>query len=528
MNVLTSVEGAPWQPQYYTKPLTFDIDGEQVVNYRSSLDWVYDWTPLFLKSYSDFQEPDSPFRLTAWQRWVVESSSELDYDGSWRYRRFLCLVGRKNGKTEVAALLILSHLLTAPSFAEIYSAAVNTTQARLCFDKVKRWIEETPDLAAIFHVQDSENKITNKITGTYYRALASDNGRSVQGLNPYFIVMDELHVWDDGGEAQVRAAYKFYDTLVTAAGARRQSQIFIISTAGENVNDSLLGKIYRKAISISQGKDEDDTFGMAIWEVPADHDPLEEKNWYLASPNLAEGFMNISYLRSMLKEYVDTNINTFFRYFLNQWVRTTGEMYVSEYHWGMAEDKEATIPPGAKVVAGFDGSRNNDSTVIVVQDLETGVFKPWGLWEKDYNDEKWAVDREDVLRSFRQLMDTYDVQEIRVDGSYWQNELKVWGRKYKIPFQEFKQSRARTVPAGDAWLQDLIEGHIKHTGDEDMTRHVMNTVRNKDGKPSKENSHSRHKIDLTMGAIFANDARVFWKQRLARKNEMPQSNFLAF
>ena len=529
-NPLIIEPGTPWEPLYHTDPLVFEIDGEQVTNNRTSADWITEWTPKFLKSYSDFEEKGSMFNLTEWQSWLLQSSCELNWEGNMRYRFYLCMIGRKNGKTEMAALLVLMHLMTAPDYAEIYSAAVNTQQARIVFERVKRWIQEEPELSDLFKITDSKSMIFNRLTGTWYRALAAD-GPGAQGANPYFIVMDELHVWDEGGQAQARSAQNFFNTLITAAGARKESQIFIISTAGENVHDTLLGIEYKKAIRIVKGEIEDDSYGFACWEVPEDLDPLDENNWKLALPNLAAGLLSIEYLRSMMKQLANQNINNFFRYFLNQWVRTSGETYISEYHWTNAGEDGVDIPIGAKVVAGFDGSINNDSTGIVVMWLRDDgkpVFKTWGLWEKDYDDPSWAVDRESVKLSFKKLIDTYDVIEVRVDGTYWISDLKRWGKELDIRFMPFPQSRERLVPAGDEFINDIIDGNIVWVNeDEDLNRHVMNATRSIHGKPQKETPKSRHKIDLLMCAIFANNARIWWEERNKRNNK-PKRGVIGF
>lgn len=509
-------DDAIYKPRYHTKPLVFDVHGLEVINNRSAFDWVYDFTPKFLKSRSDFQPDGSMFRLANWQNKLLLAANELDFHGNLRYRTVLTMVARKNGKTELAAISVLMHLLTAPDYAEIYSAAVDTTQAKICFDKVRNWINDDPSLQEIFHVQDHHNTITNRLTGTKYRAIAMDP-KSAQGLNPYFIVIDELHAWDAGGQNQAETALAFYNALISASGARKQSQVMIITTAGENVNDTILGKLYKKGIRIVNGEEEDDSFGFFCWEIPEDMDPLDRKNWYLANPNLAEGLISIEYLESMLKQMVALSINAFFRYHCNQWVRTTGERYISEYHWAEAGVDGQKIEPGRKVVAGFDGSRNADATGIVIQDFETGLMDVWGLWERDPLQPNWTVNREQVKQSFKDLRDNYDIVDIWVDETYWSSDLEKWAKELNIPMQRVQQSADRQITLGNDFVKDVVEKNISHTKNEDLTRHVNNAIRTNKDKPGKEKQGSRHKIDLLMCAIFANGARTFWTERNKKK-----------
>lgn len=141
-------------------------------------------------------------------------------------------IGRKNGKSELAAAICLLHLIgpEAEINGEVISGATTHKQARIIFEKLVDFINITPGLKKYFKIVDSTSAITVRAgmtkhaAGSKYRAIAAGPG-AAQGLNPTLIIMDELGV---------ATSRKFYDAMVSSQKARPQPFLMVISTQADS------------------------------------------------------------------------------------------------------------------------------------------------------------------------------------------------------------------------------------------------------------------------------------------------------
>jgi phage terminase large subunit-like protein len=180
----------------------------------------------FIEAYLTFtkgQSAGKPFKLEIWQRALIRRIyNDLDEDGFRRIRTFYTSVPRKNGKTELAAAIGLFHLLSeGEKGADIVCAAKSRDQAKLVFNAARIMVEQSPELRSRVRIF----KTALEYKGNVLRTLSYDS-QIAMGLNPSLVLCDELHVWE--GES----GRDFFETLVSAQGARRQPLIFIITTAG--------------------------------------------------------------------------------------------------------------------------------------------------------------------------------------------------------------------------------------------------------------------------------------------------------
>lgn len=112
------------------------------------------------------------FRLREWQKdFIRDVYSPCDKTSNRVVRRAVLSIARKNGKTELAAALILVHLIgpEAELNGEIYSAANDREQAAIVFFAVKRMIEASPALSAALQVVPSTKVIFVKRPGSRRR-----------------------------------------------------------------------------------------------------------------------------------------------------------------------------------------------------------------------------------------------------------------------------------------------------------------------------------------------------------------------
>lgn len=118
-------------------------------------------------------------------------------------------------------------------------------------------------------------------TESSFKALASDSN-SLDGLNAYFVICDEVHAWKDKNLLDV-----MYDSM----SAREQPLLLETSTMG-TVRESVFDNEYEYASAIIDGYEGqeggiiDETVLAVIYELDKPDEWQEEKKWYKANPGL--------------------------------------------------------------------------------------------------------------------------------------------------------------------------------------------------------------------------------------------------
>ena len=185
--LLTSLPG--YDPFEQADGCTFDPEAAQR---------VMDFFPECLK-HCKGPLAGQPFELETWQRATVANVYGWKRaDGRRRFREVLIYVAKKNGKTALAAGLVLYALAGDGEFgAEVYSAAASRDQAALVFGHAAGMVKLEPELSKRLTLYGHRGgSITKAIAYpdqmSSYRCLAAD-ANTADGTNPSFVVIDELH-----------------------------------------------------------------------------------------------------------------------------------------------------------------------------------------------------------------------------------------------------------------------------------------------------------------------------------------------
>ncbi len=191
------------------------------------------------------------------------------------------------------------------------------------------------------------------------------------------------------------------------------------------------------------------------------------------------------------------------RYFLNQ-PSTDTDKYMDAVAWKAAAEPEA-LEPGTEVVLGYDGSRKDDATVLVASRLSDGKIFQIACWERPpgpvgYN---WEVPRVEVDETVREAFEKYKVIKIWADPSGWQSYLDAWNTTFiDRVVAVYPASQRKLMAQGlDRFLEDVLEGRLKHDGSAELTRHVLNAVPTRYGQVKKPSQ--AHKIDGLIAAVLA-------------------------
>lgn len=189
-------------------------------------------------------------KLELWQKAAISCIFGIvDEMGVRIFREVVIIIGRKNGKSLLAAAIIAYCLYMDGEYgAEIYCAAPKLDQA----DMVYRAFEQ------IVSGEDELQEITRRRKADIYVEESNSNVKKIafnakksDGFNPHLVVCDEIASWpgDQG--------LKQYEVLKSGMGSRRQPIMLSISTSGyvnEGIYDELIKRCTRFLLGDSREK----------------------------------------------------------------------------------------------------------------------------------------------------------------------------------------------------------------------------------------------------------------------------------
>lgn len=214
-------------------------------------------------------EPWQVFILTAVFGWVNKQ-------GFRRFRTAYLELPRKQGKSTLSSGVAL-YMLAADGEpgAEVYSAATTRDQAKIVFGDAQKMVQRTSAIREGLGVQASAHAVYQPDTGSTFKALSRDQDGNLDGLNVHCAVIDELHGHKDRG---------VWDVIETATGARKQSLVWAITTAGFN----RAGICYEQRMYVCKllnGSHKDETYFGIIYTIDEADDPFSPEAWAKANPN---------------------------------------------------------------------------------------------------------------------------------------------------------------------------------------------------------------------------------------------------
>lgn len=200
------------------------------------------------------------------------------------------------------------------------------------------------------------------------------------------------------------------------------------------------------------------------------------------------------------------------RYFLNRPMSSKDAWIADDIVKRQA--RAGVLEPGESVALGFDGSLNDDSTVLIASRMSDGMIFPVGIWAKPEGPAGnwWEVPRSDVLAKIREAFNTYDVTRLYADPHEWRSDIDKLAEEFGERVLTWATSRDVSMGSAlDRIRTDLMNGSLFHSGDGTLMEHFSNAyVRNKGihRLVRKEHNKSDRKIDSVIGATLAYEARA--------------------
>lgn len=467
-----------------------------------------------------------PFDPRPWQQAIIrELFGRMRADDPARraYRTCYIEIPRKNGKSEIAAAFALYGLIgDGVTGAEVYSAAADKDQAALVFGVAAQMVRNDPALSARLKVIDSQKRIIDHKTGSFYRAISAE-AYSKHGFNASMVIYDELHAAPNR---------ELWDVLTTSQGARHEPLTIAITTAGYD-RHSICYEQHDYARKVLDGIVTDPTFYPVIYAAPDEADWTDERVWQKANPAL-EDFRDIEEMRAVAHKAREILAlqNTFRRLYLNQWTEQSVR-WIDMAAWDAcagAADWRALRErmKGKACFGGLDLSTRTDLTALVLafEEDDHTVLVPW-FWcpEEDIRKrsradrvpyDQWVqaglltatagnvVDQGFIREDINRLVGEYRLQELAFDP--WNaTKLCLELQGDGIVIAETRQG-FRTLSEPTKHLGALVTGRtLAHGGHPILRWMASNMVTRDDANdniaPDKQKASER--IDGIVAAVMA-------------------------
>lgn len=155
---------------------------------------------------------------------------------------------------------------------EIIIGAVDREQANIVWGDAREMALASPDISKRLKIQKAA--ITHKTRGGKVRKLSKDS-QNKDGGSPCFIIIDEYH-------AHTTSLIK--DVTASGKGKRSQCLEFIITTAGEDAENSPCFKEDAICKKILLGEIPNESYFAMIREIDDEDDPHDQTCWIKANP----------------------------------------------------------------------------------------------------------------------------------------------------------------------------------------------------------------------------------------------------
>ncbi|MFZ3172065.1 MAG: terminase TerL endonuclease subunit [Carboxydocellales bacterium] len=289
--------------------------------------------------------------------------------GRRRFKKSYWQVSRKNAKSQSEACVgTYETFAYGISASEVYCAATKRDQSKIVWDEARMMLEKCPEMKGkfkiaygiIFHPRSESKMLT----------LSKEDGKTGDGFNPQCGIVDEYHA---------HPTSEIYDIIDSGMGARPESLMMIITTAGFDLNAPCYRVEYAYVVLILDPDSdvENDEYYVMINELDKDDDIKDESVWPKANPIVCSYPEGIEKLRSDLKIALDApeKMRNFLTKRMNVWIDQKAGGYMLMDKWKACGVDEMPDTKGKECFVGIDLASKIDlaSTGFEIP-LEDGLY----------------------------------------------------------------------------------------------------------------------------------------------------------
>jgi phage terminase large subunit-like protein len=333
-------------------------------------------------------------------------------------------------------------------------------------------------------------------------AASKDGGKET------FVVADETHLY------VLRELKAMYGTVRRNLGKRKLAEPWLLQTTtayrvGEqSIAEETLTAWRKSELSAAVLVDHREAKGRV--DITDEAHTLEQLRGVYGS---AAEWMDLERIyREMRDPRSCPDEATAARYFLNRSIATVDAWIAKD----VVEALQTTrvVEPGEPITLGFDGSLNDDTTVLRGCCMSDGFRFRIGAWPKPEGPAGvgWEVPRADVLATVREAFGRYDVVRAYFDPHEWRSDIDALAEEFGERVVAWETRRdVQMAAALDRLHADLANGVTHSDADPLALEHYGNAYVRRKGPHRlvrKEYPQSPRKIDTVVGDALAYEARA--------------------
>ncbi len=329
--------------------------------------------------------------------WILDFAAAIfgAYDaesGRRPIREFFLLISKKNAKSTLAALIMITALIRNwRHSAEFYILAPTIEVANNSFFPARDAVRADPELSELLHVQEHIRRVTHRTTGAFLKVVAA-NSETVSGKKTAGILVDELWLFGK----QVKAA----GMLAEAKGglvSRPEGFVIELSTQSDEPPPGVFKSRLDYFRRVRDGEIDDRKSIPVLYEFP--DEMIREKRFMdpkvfgWTNPNLGVfGGPDPEWLADKLRRKIAAGpaaLNIFLAKHLNVEIGQTlcADRWPGAEYWQESADAslilETLLARSEWVTIGIDGGGLDDPLGVTVLGRKKGARR-WLSWSKAF------------------------------------------------------------------------------------------------------------------------------------------------
>ena len=451
-------------------------------------------------------------KLSLWQRAAISVIFGIvDTDGKRQFREVFWVVGRKQGKTLLAAAIASYMAYAAGEYgSEIYFLAPKLDQADLCYSALEFNVHAEPELDSITRSTKYRGLMIQE-TNTMVKKLAFTSKKS-DGYSPMCFVADEVAAWPGGN------GIRQWEVMVSGTGAREEPLGMAISSGGYE-NEGLFDELMKRSTAFLMGNSREQHILPIIYMVDDAEKWNDLTELRKSLPGLGES-VSEEFIRKEIataEESIPKAVEVKVKYANLKQNMSTAWMRAEDINkaFGYRMDLEAIR--GHYCVGGVDLSQTVDLTsACIVTELDGTLWVHSHFWLPNKRLEEATrrdnipyelfikkgclslsgeefINSDDVLHWFMDLVKTWKIYPLMIG-------IDRWSAQDLIHKLEQKSFHVDTVTQGfnlssvsDTFEGMLREGRIRDMDDNGLLKiHMADAAQQMEG--NAETAHPRKKL----------------------------------